>query len=361
MRIERVQIEEGFLDGLDVSFASGLNVVIGERGTGKTSLIELIRFCLGVPGYTPDSGKRSLDHALSILGSGQVTVTLSDGDQQVPVTRTASDKSPRSSASFSDPIILSQTEIESVGLQAEGRIALLDAFTTAEMHAAPSKSQASSEVRSLTAEADSQRREIDELAAQVEEIPELDRLILEVAPQEQRLAKVSATANEKKGQLDAVSDTIAASAVGVDAIKRFLESISDWKSSLNSHFAATPALEHWPQGVDPLANCRKSVERAKEHLALADRELQNAVSEAKSLLRSAQDSKLEAETRARQLRQEIETLQAGAGAIVRQGHQLRERKAQLESLRKVLADRPVSNYLATRHSPTRPGAPPIPP
>ena len=51
MHIERVQIEEGFLDGLDVSFSRGLNVVIGERGTGKTSLIELVRFCFGVDGY----------------------------------------------------------------------------------------------------------------------------------------------------------------------------------------------------------------------------------------------------------------------------------------------------------------------
>ena len=72
MRIERVQIEEGFLDGIDVSFAPGLNVIIGERGTGKTSLIEVVRFCLGVQGYTTDSAKRSLDHALSILSSGQV-------------------------------------------------------------------------------------------------------------------------------------------------------------------------------------------------------------------------------------------------------------------------------------------------
>ena len=43
MNIKRVQIEEGFLDGLDVAFALGLNAIIGERGTGKTSLIELIR------------------------------------------------------------------------------------------------------------------------------------------------------------------------------------------------------------------------------------------------------------------------------------------------------------------------------
>ncbi len=43
MRIERIQIEEGFLNGFDIWPKPGLNVVIGARGTGKTSLIELIR------------------------------------------------------------------------------------------------------------------------------------------------------------------------------------------------------------------------------------------------------------------------------------------------------------------------------
>ncbi len=83
MHIERVQIEEGFLDGLDVLFVTGLNVIIGERGTGKTSLIELIRYCLDVPGYTPESGKRSREHALSVLGGGQVTVTLASSGESV--------------------------------------------------------------------------------------------------------------------------------------------------------------------------------------------------------------------------------------------------------------------------------------
>jgi predicted AAA+ superfamily ATPase len=40
MIIKRIQVEEGFLDGLDIAFAPGLNVLIGPRGTGKTSVIE---------------------------------------------------------------------------------------------------------------------------------------------------------------------------------------------------------------------------------------------------------------------------------------------------------------------------------
>src|ERR1700722_7354768 len=115
MHIERVPIEEGFLDGLDLHLTAGLNVIIGERGTGKTSLIELVRFCLDVPGHTPESGKRSREHALSVLGSGQITITLRQGKEVFTAARAGGDASPRTSKAFPAPIIFSQTEIETVG------------------------------------------------------------------------------------------------------------------------------------------------------------------------------------------------------------------------------------------------------
>ena len=341
MRIERVQIEEGFLDGLDVTFASGLNVIIGERGTGKTSLIEVVRFCLGVEGYAKDSAKRSFDHALSILGSGQVTVTLSDGEREILVTRTAADESPRASGPFVRPIIFSQTEIETIGLRALGRMRLLDSFRSNQKVMEAREAEASSEVRSLTAQAEEQRREIDELAGQVEEISTLDKNIAELVPQEQKLARVSADAGEKKKKLDVLSASIAASAVRVGAIERFNQSVTRWHSSLASLSSFEAGVESWPEGAgqDPLTKCRESVQRAKDHVHQALRELQNSVSEAESHLRSSQKAKISKEDRARQLRKEVETLQHGAGSIVRQGQQLRERKAHLESLKKVLIER----------------------
>ena len=344
MHITRVQIEEGFLDGLDVSFTSGLNVIIGERGTGKTSLIELMRFCLGVPGYTPESTKRSGDHALSVLGSGQVTVTLSDGEHKVLVTRTAADESPRASGPAIRPIVFSQTEIEAVGLQAQGRLRLLDSFIKDRRDRNSQETAVISEVRSLTAEADALCREIDELFRQVEEIPVLDKQIADHSPKEQALAKVSSDAADKKCKLDAISKRIAASAVGVAAIERFLLSISKWQSLFSALISQASSLETWPNGAgpDPLTQCRVSIERAKGHLDKAEQELQQTISQTREHLKSAHDSKLSIETQARQLRQEIESLQAGAGAIIRQGQQLRERKAQLESLKKVLRERQKS-------------------
>ena len=56
--IEQVQIEDGFLGGLHLRFEAGLNVLIGARGTGKTSLIELIRYALGASAFTEDAERR---------------------------------------------------------------------------------------------------------------------------------------------------------------------------------------------------------------------------------------------------------------------------------------------------------------
>ena len=341
MHIERVQIEEGFLDGLDVSFTHGLNVIIGERGTGKTSLIELVRFCLGVDGYTSDSTKRSRDHALSVLGGGQVTVTLSDGGRQVLVTRTGGDDTPRASDPFVRPIILSQTEIETVGLQAQGRLSLLDSFIGDQGDTNVQEAAAASEVRSITAEAEALRREIEELAEQVQQIPALERQISDLAPKEQELAKVSAEANEKKTKLDAISGSIAASSVRVGALERFQEAVSKWQSLLSTTVSRAPSVDPWPvaAGPDPLTKARAALRQVQEHLDKALHELDQSSLEAQTHHKTSRDYKLKIEDGARQLRREIEALQEGAGAIIRQGQQLRERNAQLDSLKIVLAER----------------------
>jgi hypothetical protein len=275
MYIERIRIEEGFLDGLDVALVPGLNVVIGARGTGKTSLIELVRFCLGVSGYTAESGKRSPDHALSVLGAGQVTVTLSDGEQKIVVSRTAADEAPRTSSPFVPPIIFSQTEVESTGLQAGGGLRLLDGFVDDRRNANTQEIGATSEVRSLTAEAEALRREIDELRRQVELIPAIDKELVELAPAEQGVAKVSTEAAEKKKSLDALSAAMASTSVASASVDRFKQAISRWAMSLRGAIETVPRAEPWPEdsGDDLLVSARSQVQRAYTHLRNALEEL----------------------------------------------------------------------------------------
>ena len=96
-------------------------------------------------------------------------------------------------------------------------------------------------MRSLTAEAEASRREIEELAEQVEEIPALEKQISDLSLKEQELAKVSADANEKKTKLDAISGSIAASSVGVGALERFQEAVYRWQSLLSAAVSGAPS------------------------------------------------------------------------------------------------------------------------
>lgn len=59
-RLGSVKIQGGFHDKLDVEFGPGLNAVIGGKGTGKSTLIEILRYVLdaGTPQTTEARGNR---------------------------------------------------------------------------------------------------------------------------------------------------------------------------------------------------------------------------------------------------------------------------------------------------------------
>ena len=341
MHIERIQIEEGFLNGLDVWPLPGLAVMIGARGTGKTSLVELIRFCLDVPGYTSESTRRSRDHAMSVLGSGQITVTLVDGARRITVTRSAGEDAPRSSGRFLAPFILSQTEIETVGLQPGGRLRLLDGFLGDQRTVQSAESDAGANVRSITAEANAISADLEQLQRQIAELPSIKAQLLELTPHEQQLAAVSADTQQRTGQLNALSGTISVKGVATSATERFQHGIARWRSALVNAQSSMPASEAWPTGAgyDPLGELRTRVATAQQHLAYGLSELQKVEVEASEIVRATTGEKIVVEDQARQLRSAIEGLQSGAGEIARRGQILRERKAQLESLQAVLHTR----------------------
>jgi ABC-type lipoprotein export system ATPase subunit len=340
MYIERVQIEEGFLDGLDVQFVEGLNVIIGERGTGKTSLIELIRYCLGVKGYTTETAKRSHEHALSVLGAGQVTVTLSDGQRSITVSRTSNDESPRAGGPFIVPILFSQTEIESVGLQANARLRLIDSFLDDKRRTKSDDASTISEVRSLTAEANALRREVEEIDQKLQQIPIIDKQLVDLAPAEQQLGKTSLEAADKKKKLDLLSVEISKSAVAAAAIERFRQRIYQWRSALNAAATSPSSSETWPGGgKDPLAPARSRFEAVQLRVKQALDELEQIEIEVQKIASTVGTSKMAFEEQARELRKAVEVLQSGAGAIVRQAQQLREQRAQLVSLQAVVEER----------------------
>lgn len=97
--LRRIEVVGGFLHDLDIEFVPGLNVIIGPRGTGKTSVLELLRYAFGVQAITAEADERARRHALDVLVDGSVAVTVAQGSDEVTISRDAhsgADAAPRS-------------------------------------------------------------------------------------------------------------------------------------------------------------------------------------------------------------------------------------------------------------------------
>lgn len=340
MHIARIQVEEGFLDGLDLSLAPGLVTLIGARGTGKTSVIELARFALGIPGYTPELSKRSLEHALSVLGSGQVTLTIIDGNRTVTASRTAQDQGPRSSAPITPPIIFSQTEIENIGLQPGGRMRLLDGFVAGRTSMEREEAAAAADVRSLTIEVSSLRQEVEDLEGRRAALPGLEKSLSELAPQEAQLSGFSEATSAKSSQLATLSGATSERAVAASTVEQFGQVLEAVKSSLQHTIVIATRVDPWPAATsDVLAEQRAELAAVASAVQALVERVGRAHDIISNLTQTIQTERLELEEHARNLRREIDELQAGAGAIMRQAQQIRERKAQLDALGASLTSR----------------------
>jgi ABC-type lipoprotein export system ATPase subunit len=339
MHISRIQVEEGFLDGLDLHLTPGLNVVIGARGTGKTSLIELVRYCLDAPSSSPELGRRSREHALSILGGGQVTVTLSDGTSDILVSRTAGDENSKSTAPYTRPIVFSQTEIETVGLSAKGRLQLIDAFIPPQSRSIVSEPSVA-EIRSLAAEIAVASEEASRITSEVQQVDIVLENLLRIAPAEARISTLSAEATTKKQRLDELSDLLSANAVRGDHVERFLAGLAAFIEEIDS-VVPPRGSDPWPEamGPDPISGERTALRAAVVAVKGQVAKLSDAYQAASVKLQRNKADRVPLEDQARELRREIEGIEKGAGAIAREAQTLRQRRAQLEETTRVLASR----------------------
>lgn len=338
MFIERVQIEEGFLDGLDITFSPGLNVIIGARGTGKSSLIELIRFCLAAKNYSEETKRRSYDHAISVLGSGQITVTLKDDDHHIMVSRTVEDSKPDVSARYIKPLIFSQSEVETVGLQASGRLKIVDGFTKEKEKLKPLEDQAIAIIRSLTTDIVSLRNEIDELEEKLSQVPSIQEKLKELGPKEKEVSEISADTQKKSKELETLSKKLATLTVETDKLSRFQEDIGVVESLVEKAISKISVNEPSDPEITETAleNIVKKLKPITRNLRQAYEGFDEIGVDIEKLLEKSESERQVLDKRARSLRQSIEELQKGAGAIIREGQKLRERLAQLDALKAVI-------------------------
>jgi predicted ATPase len=343
--VERLQVEEGFMAGLDLRFSPGLNVVIGSRGVGKTSVIELIRYCLGVRGITDESDERSRQHALSVLGAGQVTVTLRDGENEVTVSRTSSEEVPRSSGRFRPPLVYSQAEIERVGLEARGRLRILDGFVDSEPEENREEKAIESVVRSLTLQVRQFTQELESAREQI--------ALLESAPEELKLAvqaqqtllKTVQQSEKQQQRVKELGAQIAAGSVKARQIDQAIRDLEAWRTSVSSVVSRPPRISEWPTAAGPedlLSSLRKTLLGIARTFDTGLQQLNGALESLGNVRAKVQADVLKLEDDARKLRRELEQLKTGAGTAAQRVAGLQEKVGHLEALKsraKELADR----------------------
>jgi len=182
--LESIEISGGFLPGVNLTLPAGLTCIIGPRGSGKSTLMEAIRY--GLSGVSPVS-KTRFEIVQANLASAIVTLATRavDGAGGYIVRRTFKEPpgllTPQGApvpnvnldrGTFLPLDAYSSSEVEAIADETFGdkRRALLDDLRSDEMHEIALK--VSEERRALEANADSIRaaqRLISDLTEQIEE------------------------------------------------------------------------------------------------------------------------------------------------------------------------------------------------
>ncbi len=143
-RILSIDVSGGFLNGTRLDFADGLNCIIGGRGTGKTTVMEFIRYVLDLMPDPADSRPRTKAMegiVRSNLGSGMISLEV----ETKHGTRYRAEKPWDDSAQVldgaGDPVavsldrdlvfkadIYSQNEIEEIATNPRFQLSLIDKF-----------------------------------------------------------------------------------------------------------------------------------------------------------------------------------------------------------------------------------------
>lgn len=330
------------MHGLDLSFGDGLNVLIGPRGSGKTSIIELIRFCLGISAYSNEIENTARRFALAILGSGQVTVTVDDGESQTVFTRAFSEEKPRGARLIPPPTVLSQGEIETIGLEADGRLRLIDSFSDVPSDLGVREKSLLTEARSMTTQMQAISNDIQSIEEEAESLSDVpDSLKAAEEAQEEIMGSVEELANQQSS-LTELSDHSTALSVRADVLQRSETTLEDWMQRLRMVTQDFPKVETWPTaalGEDLLEPIRANLEKLQRSLARGESSLQKEIDQIAEISAENEAKRLEIEQQARDIRTRIDEIEEGAGKAARDVAELKEKVGKISAMEALIEER----------------------
>jgi ABC-type lipoprotein export system ATPase subunit len=304
--IEELRIEGGYLDGLRVRFSGHLDTVIGGRGTGKSTLIECLRYALDLPPKGTQARKQHLEIIKENVGkeAGRIVVVLRSSTQngkryavsrrfgEAPIVRDKPDRvstmHPRDL--LPDVDIYGQNEIFELAQDEASRLRLLERFLPDDQADRGQLDQLQKRLRENAAQLAKSADESDQLQGQVNRLPKMQEQLqgYQLLGIEQKLARIPLLERERHivGRVH-------------EEIRRVQDAISNLSDALpDQTFISDKAVEGLPNAAQllpmrlALEKLRTSIENVVamggQSLAIAHAEFQTLDSAWKAAQASAQ-------------------------------------------------------------------------
>ena len=215
-----LSISGGYLDGVNIAFSRHLNTVIGGRGTGKSTLLECLRYVLDIPPKGKQAHKLHLDIIQENLGkaSGRIEVEVLSSAQhgkryrvsrrygEMSIVREAvpegsgnvSTLQPRDLLPGID--IYGQNEIYELAQDKQSRVQLLNRFLPSEGDYAQRSATVKKQLQENRQKLVNTLGEVDNLQAQLARLPKLLEQLqgFQLVGMQEKLAKTPLFARERQ-------------------------------------------------------------------------------------------------------------------------------------------------------------------
>lgn len=279
-RLKSLSVVGGFLDGMNIDFADGLNCLIGARGTGKTTVLEFIRYALDAMPADGPARKRVETLVEGNLAGGRIEVAIQNRDGLAYIVSRSAGEAPvvldanrapteinlRSGGLFNVDIF-SQNEVEAVADEAGSQLSLIDNFQAGQIATIDHR------IRSLVADLDSNASKIIPLRQKIETVTEALRALPDVTEQLKAYTEEGgddAQAINKAHELKALRDRERRAAEATQSrLGEVYRSVETSVGRIDAQLAATITDEmlSGPNGKliaelrDGIQGCREDVDR----------------------------------------------------------------------------------------------------
>ena len=315
MWISRIRVTGGFLSGLDVSLDQGLNVVVGPRGAGKTTFLELLRHAVGAQHADQSAaavrGRQAFLDA--VLGSGEVIVDVESDDGGRHLVVDAKGGGQRFDLSKS-VLVLGQNELEEIASDAPSRLNLLDLRTGA-ANEPPDRG----EIEALTGEIFDVRAELDERR---EESNKRERLVADrelLSSQEKALLGDStAQLSEKRDLLRQAEEQVISSGQDLERIESVRGDLAQLQSSYQRELDRLRVTTDRAAALSQVPAVRGALVEAASLSEGVSAAILDALTSLDTAASETRERNIDAREAAAPIREELERAEAGLGQITAQ-------------------------------------------